>query len=45
MYGGGHGFDIALPAAPGTRQVCVYAINAGSGNDNPLLTCRTVQVT
>ena len=45
MYGGGHGFDIALPAAPGTRQVCVYAINAGSGNDNPLLTCRTVRVT
>ena len=31
--------------APGTRQVCVYAINLRSGNDNPLLTCRNVRVT
>jgi|GEM_PF-1224548 len=45
LYGADHGFDVTLPAARGARQVCVYAINAGSGNTNPLLTCRTVPVT
>ena len=45
MYGAAHGIDVTLFADRGARQVCVYAINAGSGNTNPLLTCRTVQVT
>jgi hypothetical protein len=40
-YGSAHGFDIQLPAAPGTHQVCVYAINAGPGTINPLLSCRS----
>jgi len=40
-YGAAHGFDITLPAPPGTHHVCVYAINAGRGTTNPLLGCRT----
>lgn len=45
LYGAAHGFDARFPAAPGPRSVCVFAINAGSGNLNPLMDCRTVQVT
>ena len=41
--GAAHGYDLTVPAAPGTHQVCVYAINATPGV-NPLLGCRTVTV-
>ncbi len=41
-YGPDHGFSLRIPVAPGPRRVCVYAINAGPGSDNPLLGCRTV---
>ena len=39
---GRFGFDLALPVAPGTHQVCVYAINQGEGTTNPSLGCPTV---
>ena len=43
--GSARGYDLSVPAAPGTRQVCVYAINVGAyGTTNPLLGCRTVSV-
>jgi Mannosyl-glycoprotein endo-beta-N-acetylglucosaminidase len=38
--GPNHGFDMYLPIRGG--QVCVYAINIGSGVRNPSLGCRTV---
>jgi hypothetical protein len=44
LYGSAHGFDATFSAGRGTHQVCVYAINVGSGNTNPLLACRTVVV-
>ncbi|HEX7096990.1 MAG TPA: twin-arginine translocation signal domain-containing protein [Acidimicrobiales bacterium] len=38
-----HGFDTVVPALPGRRQVCAYAIDAGSGGSgNPLVGCREV---
>ncbi|MDG4816526.1 hypothetical protein O7628_13570 [Micromonospora sp. WMMD956] len=40
-YGGGHGFDLLVPAARGDHTVCVTAINAGAGADTAL-PCRTV---
>ncbi len=43
-YGSEHGFSGSVKAAPGLRQVCVYAINQGSGV-NSLLGCKTVTVT
>lgn len=43
--GPNHGFDVFVPAAPGSRNVCVYGINAGyDGSGNPPIGCRTVQV-
>ena len=42
-YGNAHGFSRTIPASPGNRQVCVYAINVGLG-DNVQLACRTVNV-
>lgn len=42
--GPNHGFDLSVGAAPGTANVCVYAINIGSGTGNPLLGCRSVRV-
>jgi SpoIID/LytB domain protein len=39
-----HGFSTAVGAAPGTHEVCVYAINVLRGGVNPLLGCRTVEV-
>ena len=34
------GFDFVVPAAPGRRTVCVYAINRGDGGPvNPLFGC------
>jgi hypothetical protein len=41
-YGAAHGYDITVPAGPGSHSVCVYAINAGAGTMNPPLGCRTV---
>jgi hypothetical protein len=45
-YGQGnfHGFDVTAPVSGGTHQVCVYAINTGSGNTNQLLGCTSVDV-
>ncbi len=38
-YGAAHGFDALLPGVGGT--VCLYGINVGPGNRNPVLGCRT----
>lgn len=38
-----HGFEFEFEAAPGTRRVCVYAIDR-TGEPNRLLGCRTVTV-
>lgn len=37
------GFDVTLPASPGTNQVCAYGINAGIG-ENTLLGCQSIDV-
>jgi hypothetical protein len=42
--GEAHGYDFDVKLSGGTHQVCVYALNIGSGSDNPLLGCRTVAV-
>jgi len=42
--GDNHGFDVVVPSAVGTQQVCAYGINVGGGN-NVQLGCRTVNVT
>jgi GH25 family lysozyme M1 (1,4-beta-N-acetylmuramidase) len=34
-----HGFSVTVPAFPGASQVCVYAINVGSGSTNPRIGC------
>jgi peptidoglycan hydrolase-like amidase len=38
-----HGYRTTVPASPGARSVCVFAINNGPGV-NPLLGCRSVTV-
>jgi subtilisin family serine protease len=43
-YGALHGYTAVVSAAPGNRQVCVYAINLGWGG-HALIACRTVRVT
>jgi hypothetical protein len=45
VFGSGalHGFDGTVPAEPGVRNVCVYAIDSGGGT-NPRLNCKTVTV-
>jgi acetyl esterase/lipase len=46
LHGANHGFDVTIGGLrDGVRRVCVYAINAGQGTTNPLLTCRIVSVT
>ncbi|MBU3700792.1 MAG: SGNH/GDSL hydrolase family protein, partial [Acidimicrobiia bacterium] len=45
VAGARHGFTASIPAAPGSHSVCVYAINLSGPGSNPLLGCRTVQVT
>ena len=40
--GAGHGFDVTVPVPAGAHQVCVYAINVGTGRTSPLLGCRSV---
>ncbi|MDR6690420.1 hypothetical protein J2X55_001319 [Microbacterium sp. 1154] len=42
-YGAAHGFSRVVAASPGTRNVCLYAINTGLG-DNTQLGCRNVDV-
>jgi hypothetical protein len=42
--GPAHGFAFTLDVAAGVHTVCIYAINAGAGTDNPQLGCRTVSV-
>ena len=43
--GGLHGWHLDLAAvAGGARQVCVYAINVGVGDTNPLIGCRSIEV-
>lgn len=44
-YGPAHGFSFQRTLAPGRHTVCVYAINLGQGSGNPLLGCRSVEVT
>jgi len=39
QYGADHGYVTTVDGGPG--EVCVYAINRGPGNANPLLGCRT----
>jgi hypothetical protein len=41
--GDNHGIDLALPAAIGTHEVCVYGINVGRGM-NKLLGCSSITV-
>lgn len=43
-YGPEHGFNerIPVPAGMGTRQVCLYAIDAPTRSNNPLVSCRSV---
>ena len=43
--GPNQGYAAVLPAAAGTRTVCVYAINVGKGYSNPRLGCQTVTIT
>jgi len=43
-YGPDHGFELTVPAAPGSRRVLVYGINTLTGAANPLLGARTVTV-
>jgi hypothetical protein len=42
-FGDNHGIEVTLPSGAGTRQVCAYGINVGSGT-NALLGCKTVVV-
>jgi SpoIID/LytB domain protein len=42
--GPGHGYSGSVPATPGRHQVCLYAINQGPGDSNPLLGCATTLV-
>ncbi|MDQ1137604.1 hypothetical protein QE410_002403 [Microbacterium sp. SORGH_AS 1204] len=42
-YGSNHGFDARLTLMGGTYQVCLYAVNNGSGGD-ATLGCRSVTV-
>lgn len=44
-FGFPHGFDLTIGGVgAGTREVCVYGINVGSADTNPLLACRSVTV-
>ncbi|WP_224363258.1 hypothetical protein [Hyalangium versicolor] len=40
-YGDSHGFHVRIDWPVGNGQVCVYAINTGPGDSNPLLGCKT----
>jgi hypothetical protein len=41
-YGNTHGYDFTLDLAPGTHQVCTYAINSAGPGSNTSLGCRMV---
>jgi len=41
-FGAAHGFSFTTPVGPGAHTVCAYAINAGAGNANTQLGCRTL---
>jgi hypothetical protein len=41
--GPNRGFEIEVPALPGSHQVCAYALNAGPGG-NRLISCKSVAV-
>jgi hypothetical protein len=41
-YGASHGYTAVVSAAPGNRQVCVYAINIGWGG-HALIACRSAR--
>lgn len=41
-FGAAHGFSFSATVGPGTHTVCAYAINAGAGNANSTLGCRTL---
>jgi spore germination protein YaaH len=44
-YGADHGFSVTAANVPeGKHNVCVYGLNAGPGDANPLLGCRSVSV-
>jgi len=40
----GHGFDVQVPSPGGLHEVCIYGINEGPGDSNPLLGCAVVDV-
>jgi hypothetical protein len=40
--GNKHGFWTTVRVPPGSRSLCIYAINTGVGTTNPLLGCRPV---
>lgn len=42
-YGARHGFDVTIPLAPGTREVCLAANNIGAGKSRTL-GCHTITV-
>lgn len=42
-YGSGHGFVVSKDVAPGSVDVCAYAINTVAGA-NPLIGCKRVEV-
>jgi len=41
-FTGAHGFEGTVPVPAGTRQLCAYAINVGSGSVNPGIGCTSV---
>lgn len=41
-FGAGHGFELDVTTGAGPSTVCVYGINVGVGQTNPLVACRTV---
>jgi spore germination protein YaaH len=43
-YGAAHGFSAQVATSAGKHQVCVYALNIGPGDTNPVLGCKTVTV-
>lgn len=43
-YGNNHGYSFNVNGYRGVNNVCVYAINRGAGNTNPLLGCRRISL-
>jgi hypothetical protein len=40
-YGAAHGYELTVPAGPGSHSVCVFGVNVGAGSGNIQLGCRT----